>query len=241
MNTQSYIYKAPGYLKTYDLTSRRIFTELARRPLVADYGEQWIHALLAETRSEFARLIPEIPFIGEKNIWESNLVMATIFLATYRVLKQRGWSTHQIGEFLFQEVESLIHTYPAWQRSLNGRIQFSRWQYFRLAQGARQSREDHNPHNWVFDLIPGDGDFDYGLNIYECAILKFFQNQGAKDLTPYLCSIDHQMAYAMGYQFRRKGTLANGAQCCDCRYKQAAVSKGWLENYQEEKGQKEIP
>jgi hypothetical protein len=238
MAMQSYTDKAPDYLKAYDLISRRILTELARRPLVADYGEQWIRYLLAEARSEFARLIPEIPFIGEKNIWESNLVMATTFLAIYRVLKQRGWSTHQIGEFLFQVVEALIHTYPVWQRSLIGKVQFSRWQNFRLAQGARQSRQDRNPDNWVFDLIPGDGNFDYGMIIYECAILKFFQRQGAKDLTPYLCSIDHQMAYAMGYQFRRKGTLANGAQCCDCRYKQAAVSKEWLKNYQEEKGQK---
>ncbi|MHB8088701.1 MAG: L-2-amino-thiazoline-4-carboxylic acid hydrolase, partial [Anaerolineaceae bacterium] len=196
----------------------RIMQPLVRHPLVIDKGEKWLPQLLEEVREEFIWLILEIPFSGYKNIWKMNLVAATAFLAFYNVLKDKGWMAEEIGQIIQLIVETFCNAFPSWMRRLAGRRQFSLGMMRKLLNGAVQSQLRQYDGDWVYKVIPGDNDFDYGVDIYHCAIVKFFQTHDAQELTPFLCSIDHFMAQAMGYQFKRNGELANGASCCDCRY-----------------------
>ena len=101
-----------------------------------------------------------------------------------------------------------------------------------MKNGAEQSQLRRYPMDWVFTWVPGDGKtFDYGFDIRECAVVKFYHQQGADELTPQLCNLDHFLAFAMGYQFRRGGVLATGSPCCDCRYKHGKGINDWPPQY----------
>jgi hypothetical protein len=73
--------------------------------------------------------------------------------------------------------------------------------------------------------------YDYGFDIRECAVVKFYHQQNADEFVPYLCIMDHFLAYAMGYQFRCEGVLAIGSPCCDCRYKRPGGNNDWPPQY----------
>jgi hypothetical protein len=88
----------------------------------------------------------------------------------------------------------------------------------RLEKAARDSQERRYPADWVFEIVPGDGQsFDYGKDVTECGIVKYLDAQGADELAPYLCEWDYIMAETLGIQLRRTKTLAWGCDRCDFR------------------------
>ena len=67
-------------------------------------------------------------------------------------------------------------------------------------------------------------DYTYGIDVIECAILKFLEKQGAPDLTRYLCLTDYVTSEALGRGLSRTKTLAEGCDRCNFRYKQGRSS-----------------
>jgi len=73
----------------------------------------------------------------------------------------------------------------------------------------------------VCTFVEGDGEtFDYGLDVTECGICKFYHAQGADELAPYMCLSDYVVSRAFGRGLVRYKTIAEGAEVCDFRYKQ---------------------
>lgn len=236
MEHQSYIHQQKSFLRNYDLIIWIIRKPLAANSLAAPYGLEWLDSMFADARSEFVRLIPQIPYIGKKNVWKLNLIAVTMYLSVYRALNARGWTMDQAGQFLHQAHEAFANRFPAWMRHLVGAIALSPLSLREMKKGAEQSQLRRYPMDWVFDWVPGDGEnLKYGLNIWECAVVKFYQQQGVEKLTRQLCNLDHFMAYAMGYQFRREGVLAVGSPCCDCRYIKGMGVNDWPPEYPQSK------
>jgi len=125
MKKASYTAETPRHLRTYDWVIRRIRQPLAKDSLAAQHGIAWIDEVFAETRKEFASLIPQIPYIGDGNVWKLNIIAVTMYLSLYRVLKKRGWPLDDIGQFLHQSHEAFANSFPAWQRRLVGWAQFT--------------------------------------------------------------------------------------------------------------------
>ena len=70
----------------------------------------------------------------------------------------------------------------------------------------------------MLERVEGDGvAFDFGIDMMECGIVKFFDTQGADELVPYLCDVDYVMFEALGIGLRRTKTLAWGCDRCDFR------------------------
>jgi hypothetical protein len=73
----------------------------------------------------------------------------------------------------------------------------------------------------VCTFVEGDGEaFDYGLDVTECGICKFYRAHGAGGLAPYMCLSDYVVSRAFGRGLVRYKTIAEGAEVCDFRYKQ---------------------
>ena len=49
--------------------------------------------------------------------------------------------------------------------------------------------------------------------------VKFFNDRGASELTPYMCRLDFLMFPAPGITLQRSGTRAQGCSHCDFRFK----------------------
>lgn len=95
------------------------------------------------------------------------------------------------------------------------------------------------PGDWVADYLEGDGgEFDYGLDITECGICKFYHQQGADELAPYLCLSDYVLSDALGRGLVRCQTLAEGDPVCDFRFKRGRetyvepLRDGWPPKFQ---------
>jgi ribosomal protein L37AE/L43A len=113
----------------------------------------------------------------------------------------------------------MFNRYPAFLRSLMGRLQFSKFMLRKTQQAARRSQERKYAGDWVYEVVVGDGQpFNFGIDYTECAIVKFMDAQGANELTPYLCNTDYVFSKAMGTGLRRTMTLAWGCEKCDFRY-----------------------
>ena len=177
--------------------------------------------LMEEFLNEFEMLVPRLPYIGgERNLNNRDLIQSTWALAIYRVLHRRGKSLEEVGEFIYKSREVLILTFPkilihfySWYRFTS--IFKNRWKKFAL---ETQKRE--HPENFAVAYVEGDGkEFDYGYDYTECAILKFFESQGASELLPYICATDIPVSKALNMGLQRTTTLALGGAKCDFRFK----------------------
>lgn len=211
-----YLARAPALLKAHDRLCANGTALLADR-----YGAAAAPAILAEARDEFTRLIPAIPYIGgRENPLTDTLEQMTSLLALYRVLTRRGRPVAEIGALVQAMAQHHIEHTPALLRRLAGKLYMSRLWRRRTERKAQVSQSGRYPGNFVFEVVPGEGETAWGINYLECGVVKFFHAQGADEFTPYMCFIDFLMFPAMGIQLERQGTLANGCTHCDFRFRQ---------------------
>ena len=179
------------------------------------------YLLIDEFLKEYETLIPRLPYTGgERNLNNRDLIQSSWALAIYRVLHRRGKSVEEVGEFLYKSREALILTFPkvlirfySWYR-FTGFFK-NKWRRFAL---ETQKRE--HPDNFVVTFVESDGkEFDYGYDYSECANLKFFESQGASELSPYICTTDILASKALNMGLKRTTTLALGGEKCDFRFR----------------------
>jgi hypothetical protein len=119
-----------------------------------------------ETKSQFDLLLPELPFIGgDRNIFTSTLVGATIALAYIRILEKRGLTPAVIGQILNRVYADVFTSLPGVLQWLLRRSEFSAGRQRRLRDFAEKSQMREYPENWVMDYVTGNGvDFDFGCD-----------------------------------------------------------------------------
>jgi hypothetical protein len=174
-----------------------------------------------ETKADFENLLKELPYVGgDGNLLTWNLVASAAALAYIRALERRGLTTETIGTLLNEVYADAFDSLPWFVKRFFGWYLLSRWRRKKLRAFAAELQSRRYPDNWVMEYVAGDGvDFDFGSNYTQCAILIFFQKQGAKKYMPYLCATDYSLSRAFSMGLQRTMTLALGGQCCDFRLK----------------------
>jgi hypothetical protein len=193
------------------------------KALVTRFGKGRTSGLMKEIRQEYEALTPEVPYIGgEENMFTEWLTYGVYYLAVYRILKAEGQSVEEVGKIIFDTFQAMAD-YPKWLLRLVGSLKYNKQYVSQLKEAVAKTQERRYPGDWVAMFIEGDGEeFDYGIDITECGICKFYREQGADELTPYLCLSDCVVSEAFDRGLVRYKTLAEGAEVCDFRYK-----KGW--------------
>lgn len=200
------------------LKSRQAFF---RRALAATYDEPTIGAISAETEARFIRIIPTLPYIGgADNPMTEDIEGAGMALAFYLTMRDRGVPTREVGRLIIAATEGGLSSVPRWLLRLSGARYFTAGHIERARRNAERSQERRYPGDWVTVFVAGDGTaFDYGCDHLECGVQKFLAANGADDLTPYLCSLDFLYSDYLGEGLVRTGTLAEGRDRCDFRFK----------------------
>jgi len=215
MSHQNYLSRKSQLLKAFDRSLSRI-----KGVLISRYGEEQANTLIRESRQEYEAIIPQIPFIGDKNPLLIFLLPSTRYLALYRVLQRRGRGVEDAGELAYEIGEAEFRAIPKFVRSVIGYLWFSRWFQRRLKRRATESHRRSYPEGYVLNYVEGDGQtFDYGVDYTECASCKFLEAQGALELAPYVCSVDKVASEMLGWGLSRSMTLAEGCIKCDFRFK----------------------
>jgi hypothetical protein len=176
--------------------------------------------LVQDIRREHEGLLPEVPYIGgEENIFSEWLTYGVYYLAVYRTLNPLGQTVEQAGRIIFETYEAMADR-PQWLIRLVGELKYGEGYVKRLRAAAAESQQRRYPGDWVCTFVEGDGEtFDYGLDITECGIAKFYHAQGADELARYLCLSDYVLSCAFERGLVRYKTIAERAGVCDFRYK----------------------
>jgi hypothetical protein len=179
-----------------------------------------------------------MPHIGGKdNMFTEWLIYGVYYLAVYRILKAEGQTVEEVGEIIFNTFKAMAD-YPKWLLHFIGSFKYNNKYMNRLKDAAAKTQERRYPGDWVATFIKGNGEnFDYGLDITECGICKFYRDQGAVELAPYMCLSDYVVSDSFDRGLVRYRTLAEGAEVCDFRYKKGRetyvnpLRDGWPPNF----------
>lgn len=211
-----YMSRKSDLLDDYDKGTKTLGKILASR-----FDEKHTNTIIVEARQEFERVIPHFPYIGgDTNINTKNLIRASACLGIYRVLDNHGKTVEEVGKIIYEMTEALVD-YPEFILHLIGRLKFGKGYEKKMKEWAKETQKRQYPGDWVSTFIEGDRkEFDYGIDITECGILKFFRAQNADEITPYICvSMDGIFSKAFNRGLVRTMTLAEGYEKCDFRYK----------------------
>ncbi|WP_113674362.1 L-2-amino-thiazoline-4-carboxylic acid hydrolase [Vallitalea guaymasensis] len=210
------------YIRQKDKLSKSIekFLKPITPELIDMFGNKEASAVQLKVKNEYDKLIPQFPYIGgDDNKLTSNLVQASWGLALYRVLKEYDIELYDIGKLIYLSLTRHFNKLPRFIRKIMGRRMFSKSKVIKMKRRAFLSREKKYPYDWVWEVNDGDG-INYGLAIdyTECGIVKFFHDQDADELVPYLCNLDYVIFKAFGIELHRTKTLGCGCDCCNFRF-----------------------
>jgi hypothetical protein len=188
--------------------------------LIGRLGKDLAAEVEKTTREEFEALIPEIPYIGgRKNYFSDMPAKAAVILGLYRSLEKKGVALIDFGGLLEEITTVYMNRLPASTRKLAGRLWMSALFKRQLRKQARASRSSIYEYDFVYDIVPGGEDYKWGIDYVECGIVKFFKRQGEEELAKYACILDYLMFPAIGVELVRTGNIAEGCRRCDFRFK----------------------
>lgn len=163
----------------------------ARNVLIPQYGKEFTETIVGETRQEYSRLIPEIPYVGQSRTLVQFITATAQSLAMYRVLSSHGKTVQEAGKLYYLICEAILNSYPRIVHRLIGNLSFSKFYLRALKKQAIESQKRLYPDGYVFSFVDGDGrEFDYGVDYSECGGCKFLSEQGASEFAPYICTAD---------------------------------------------------
>lgn len=202
------------------LKEHRAIMKLGRGFMESGLGREKADDVVHRSEVRYEALLTEMPYIGGwDNPHTDTLTQVGSFLALYFVLKEEGQTTEEIGALIHRISERKVETMPHFLRSLLGRLYMSEFWRKRTQHKALISRQKEFAGDFVYEVVDGKpGEYEWGINYLECAIVKFFHQQGADDLTPYMCYVDYILFPGMGIDLKRTGTIGQGCSHCDFRF-----------------------
>jgi hypothetical protein len=210
-----YVAMKGNLMKQYDKGAR-----LQKEVLTRHFDESRVNERLAEARKGYESLIPQFPYIGgEENDFTRYLMYPSGIMPTVRILQDEGVSLRKTGQMIFEISTAYYNAIAKPVKWYIGLTYFGEEKKAHMRAAAHKSQLHRYPGDWVFNFIEGQGKtFQYGLDITECGLVKFWSAQGLKEFTPYLCLTDWALWRAIGIEAMRTQTIANGATHCDFRY-----------------------
>lgn len=218
--------KEKKILMMYSQITRNVQPKLLDR-----YPAKHVQGIISDSRHDLIRMIPQMPYIGEKNIWQRNFDMACMSLAVYRTMKLWHFSLTESAEMISDMFITYLQNRPKLVRMPYPWFHFSHLNRNALRKAAETSLNKAYPADWVFSYFEdNDQGCSFGVNITECAIQKFFTKFDAAEFVPSVCRLDHAIGKLFHLRFSRCGTLSQGASHCDFRWKQKMETHGWSTN-----------
>ena len=202
-----YVKRKPKLMKDF---SKQI--EVTRDMLRRKLSEAKINEMFNQMKTEYEKIIPEIPYIGgTKNPFTSLLVGGISSLAMFYVLEREGFKLRDIGEFYyeFRDINNAIR-----KRSLEkigkdpAQYPFESTYIDYIKKLCETSKLRNYPDDWVADYVEGDGKtFEWGFNFHECGLHKVLKRLDAEKFVHLFCLGDFSEANILGFGFTRIQTL----------------------------------
>ena len=202
--------------KKYCITFFKRAASSGKKAILSKYGIEKGNTVISMVKTEYENLLPHIPYVGEINIMQRQMLLTVIFLSFYNILKDEE-KLGDIWELCNSFNKATLMSMPGFARKILKMSIFSK----RMKNNFKKMAKDHKARNLAdqWDYMEGDGvTFDYGINMKRCAKLIFLNKMGAEEFAPYVCLIDKNFAECCNYGLKRTMVLAEGADYCDFRF-----------------------
>lgn len=128
-----------------------------------------------------------------------------------------GKSSDEAVKVIWFINEEYLKSWPRWIMKFQGNFYSGR--HRKLGPWANaHSKEGAHPDDWKVRFEQIDN-HTWTFDIYECFVVKMAERLGMQDMLPGVCRMDYLFSHYFDIEFRRKGTLADGFNCCDCWYR----------------------
>ena len=203
----------------------KAYKKYFKHTLDAHFPEQ-SEPLLSDIETTFHALEGDIRFASaSKNPMDKRLGIAAYFLALIKVLEKKGESYEQIREISLEIARNYVqpkNRFQAMMKRLPVKLIGTRLSTVLLKYLDRKLSDRGHPEGFVSRIITDKNEtygLGYGVDILECGICKLFAKHNYSPYTSILCEIDFITTNLAGLQLVRSGTIANGADTCDFRFK----------------------
>lgn len=201
-------------LRGFDHVAPRIARHLRPR-----YGDARADQMIAETRREYERIIPELPFIGgTRNAFSPVIIANGWIIALFRTMKAHGKTAENTVEVCAAVADEWFRSLPRWALRLGRRIAFSAPVRAYFKKQAARSQERRYPEDFVYTFRAG-GEEDLAFEFTECAVNKLYKAQAVEELKPYCNFFDVTYSRLMGMGVDANRTIGLGCETCQLRYK----------------------
>ena len=209
-------YDKEELLKEYDSAKQ------SRRDLyVTIFGEDAVDSILDEMRDSYETIIPDIPYVGERNFHLVFLMPNAENLADYLVAKSYGVTVKEFSKLHLDKSEKDLFAMPEWLRLMIGRMQFGLVSEMMMRRVADRSQQLLYPEDYICTFVKGDGEeFDWGLDYTQCSSDLLYIKYDANDLSINLtCNYDYIAGKAFKIGYSRTMIIPEGDPICDLRWK----------------------
>jgi hypothetical protein len=200
---------------------RKYFTKVLNKHFPGDAD-----ALVAETDKRFAVLFKDVQFAAKSsNPVDRRLDFSAYFLALIQTLESKGQSYEQIRSICLEITYDYVwpkNALQKWLKQLPPKLIGSKIGGVFLKAFNKKVSVKGNPDGFRAVILTDKAatyNFGYGVDILECGICKLFQKHNARKYAAILCEVDKVTSSLAGLELIRNGTIANGADKCDFRFK----------------------
>ncbi len=195
------------------------FLRRAHPILVRLHDRDLADAVLADTRVEYARLLPEVPDIGGLgNVFQPVMMLNGWIVALHLAMKKQGKTAADAIRVCQVFSDELFRSLPPVVLRAIGWLLLSTPSRLYFEAQARRSQKKEIAEDFVWRLDRGD-DGEVSFVFDECAVNKWYDAQDVQELKPYCNFFDVTYSRLMGMGIDASETIGQGCEQCALRFK----------------------
>ncbi len=195
-----------------------LFLRSASFILARDYGQAFSDMVLNDARTEYVRLLPEVPDIGGvHNVFQPVMTVNGWIVALHRAMNTQGRAPEDAIRVSQAVFDQWLRKPPSFLLRLVGRLLFSAPARWYLERQAQRSQKRRYVDDFVWSVERGQ-DGEMSLVFDECAVNKFYEAQGVDALKPYCNFFDVTYSRLMRMGIDATETIGLGCDRCALRY-----------------------
>jgi len=200
--------------RAFELFLRGASSELERA-----YGSEVAASVSAAARVEYEKILPEVPDIGgARNVFQPVMTVNGWIVALHRAMRASGRSAEDSVRVSQAVFDGWLRRLPGPVLRAIGRLAFSGPARRYFERQARRSQERRYAEDFVWRVEHGP-DGELSMVFDECAVNKWYEAQGVRELSPYCNFADVTYSRLMGMGVNAEQTIGRGCQQCALRFK----------------------
>jgi len=195
------------------------FLRAAHALLVEREGPAFADEVVSAARAEYARVLPEVPDIGgSRNVFQPVMTVNGWLAALHRALAARGRKASDSIAVTQAVFDGWLRKLPAFVLRSIGWLLLTAPVRGYFERQARRSQDRRYPEDFVWQVERGEGG-EISFIFDECAVNKWYDAQGLRELKPYCNFADVTYSRLMGMGIDATQTIGLGCPQCALRFK----------------------